>query len=106
MEQFSAPIFDDIRSKIYFPGAMPPFHSIFTDEEGRLFVMTYEKGENPGEFMYDIFDSNGVCTGRASLKILHDEGGIYAKMKNGRLYCLNEKNTGYKELAVYRITWE
>lgn len=106
MGQFSAPIFDDIRSKIYFPDAMPPFHSLFTDDEGRLFVMTYEKGENPGEFIYDIFNPDGVCIGRKSLKILHDESGVYAKMKNGQFYCLNEKDSGYKELVVSKIVWE
>ena len=60
MEQFNAPIFDDIRSKIYFPNAMPPFHSFFADDEGRLFI-------------YDIFNPEGVCIGRKSLKILHGE---------------------------------
>ena len=106
MEQFNAPIFDDIRNKIYFPDAMPPFHSFFADDEDRLFVMTHEKGENPGEFVYDIFDSDGICIGRKSLKIHHDESGVYAKMKGGRFYCLNEKESGYKELVVSRIFWE
>ena len=106
MEQFSAPIFDDIRDKIYFPDAMPPFHSFFSDDEGRLFVMTYEKGENAGEFMYDIFDPSGVHIGRKSLIIYHDESGLYAKMKNGRFYCLNEKDSGYKELVVSKVIWE
>ncbi len=106
MEQFSAPIFDDIRNKIYFPDSMPPFHAFFADDEGRLFVMTYENGENPGEFMYDIFNPDGVCTGRKSLKILHEESGVCAKMKNGRFYCLNEKESGYKELVVSKIIWE
>ncbi len=106
MEQFSAPIFDDIRNKIYFPDSMPPFHSFFSDDMGRLFVMTYEEGENPGKFMYDIFNPDGVFVGRKSLKIMHDESGIYVKMKNGRLYCLNEKESGYKELVVSKVIWE
>jgi outer membrane protein assembly factor BamB len=106
MEQFNAPLFDDIRSKIYFPDAMPPFHAFFADDEGRLFVMTYEKGENSDDFMYDMFNTEGICIGRKSLKILHDEGGLYAKMKNGRLYCLNEKDSGYKELVVSKVIWE
>ncbi len=106
MEQFSGPIFDDIRNKIYFPDAMPPFHSFFTDDEGRLFVMTYEEGENLGEFMCDIFNPEGICFGRKSLKILHDESGLYAKMKNGRFYCLTEKDSGYKELTVSKVIWE
>jgi outer membrane protein assembly factor BamB len=106
MEQFSGSIFDDIRSKIYFPDAMPPFHGIFTDDEGRLFVMTYETGDNPGEYLYDIFNPEGICVGRTSLKVLHDESGVCAKMKNGRFYCLNEKESGYKELAVSKVVWE
>jgi len=106
MEQFSSPLFDDIRTKIYFPSTMPPFHSFFADDESRLFVMTYEKGENPGEFMYDIFNADGICIGRKSLKVLHDDGGIFAKIKNGRLYCLNEKESGYKELVVSKVIWE
>jgi hypothetical protein len=106
MEQFNAPIFDDIRSKIYFPNAMPPFHSFFADDKGRLFVMTHEEGEDSGMYLYDIFDSDGVCIGRTSLKILHDEGGVYANMKGGRLYALHEKESGYKELIVSKIIWE
>lgn len=106
MDQFNAPIFDDIRGKIYFSDAMPPFHSFFSDNEGRLFVMTYESGENPGEYMYDIFDPAGVCIGRKSLEVLHDESGLYAKMKDGRFYCLKEKESGYKIMVVSTVIWE
>lgn len=106
MDQFSAPLFDSIRNKIYFPEALPPFHSFFADDEGRLFVMTYEKGENPGEFIFDIFNPEGICIGRRSLKAHQDESGVYAKMKNGRLYSLNEKESGYKELVVSKVIWE
>jgi hypothetical protein len=106
MEQFSAPIFDDIRSRIYFPDAMPPFHSFFADDEGRLFVMTYEEGGDPSESVYDVFDPDGVCIGRTFFKTLHDEGGVYAKMKSGRLFSLHEKESGYKELVVSKTVWE
>ena len=106
MKQFEAEIFDPIRKKIYFPDSMPPFFSFFSDDEGRLFVMTYEKGENPGEYMFDIFNPDGVCVGRKGLDIFHDESGLYATMKNGRLFCLNEKESGYKVLNVYDVLWE
>jgi hypothetical protein len=106
MEQFSAPIFDDIRNKIYFPDAMPPFHALFADDTGQLYIMTYEAGDHPGEFMYDIFNHEGICIGRKSLKIHHDESGVYAKIKNGRFYCLNEKESGYKEFIVSKVVWE
>jgi hypothetical protein len=106
MKQFEAPLFDPIRSKIYFPDSMPPFHAFFADDEGRLLVMTYERGENPGEYIYDIFNPDGLFIGRKSLKIYNDENFLYARIKHGRLYCLNEKESGYKELEVYKVRWE
>ncbi len=106
MEQFAAPLFDDIRNKIYFPEEMPPFHGFFNDEKGRLLVMTYEAGENPEEYMYDIFNPDGVCIGRKSLNIGHDVESLYAKMRDGRLYCLHEKESGYKELVISKVIWK
>ena len=106
MKRFEAEIFDPIRKKIYFPDSMPPLLSFFSDDEGRLFVMTYEEGENPGEYIYDIINPDGVCVGRKSLKVFHDESGLYATMKKGRFYCLNEKESGYKKLTAYKVRWE
>lgn len=105
MLAFSNPIFDDIRNKIYFPDSMPAFHAIFSDDEGRLFVMTYEKGEAQGEYIFDIFNDEGVFIGRKAMRILFDENGLYARIRNDRLYCLQEKESGYKELVCYSITW-
>lgn len=106
MRQFEAEVFDPIRKKIYFPDSMPPFLAFFSDDEGRLFVITYEKGDNPGEYICDIFNPDGICVGRKSLRVFHDESGLYATMKNGRFYCLHEKSNGYKELIVYRVKWK
>lgn len=106
MKQYEAPVFAPIRSKIYFPDSMPPFHAFFADDEGRLFVMTYERGENPGEYIYDIFNPDGFFIGRKSLKIHNDENFLYAKMKDNHLYCINEKESGYKELVVYKVRWQ
>lgn len=106
MKSFDDPIFESIRKKIYFPDSMPPFHSFFTDDEGKLFVMTYEEGENPGEYIYDIFNAAGIFIGRRNLKIFYNTFSIYAKIKNRRFYCFNEKETGYKELMVYKMKWE
>jgi outer membrane protein assembly factor BamB len=106
MEPFERPLFKDIRNKIYFPDSMPAFHSLYSDDEGRLFVKTYEKGENPGEYLYDIFNADGIFIYRISLNVLHDESGVYALVKNGKLYCLTEKESGYKEIVIYSISWK
>lgn len=93
--------------KIYFPTNWHPFHSFFLDDSGKLFVMTYEPGNNTGEFIYDVFNEDGIFFHRTSLNILHrNYGRLYAKAKGGRLYCLQEKDSGFKELVVYEMIWE
>lgn len=93
----------------YFPNPLPPLSSFFVDDEGRLFVMTYEEGYSSGEYMYDLFNANGVFIGRKSL----DMGSAqffskinYAKIKKGFLYYYREKESGYKELIVQKVVWK
>jgi hypothetical protein len=66
-------------------------------------------GVNPGEFMYDIFNSEGIFIGRMSLanmKNLCRPNSFTIKVKKNCLYGLQEKENGYKELVVYRIVWK
>ncbi|MCK4431274.1 MAG: 6-bladed beta-propeller [Candidatus Aminicenantes bacterium] len=94
--------FEAVKEKIYFPDSMPPYKSFFTDESGRLFVMIHEKGKKPGEYMFDIFNEDGIFMGKKSL-----DGFIgRAMIRQNRLYCLREKDSGYKKLVVYQINWE
>lgn len=93
----------------YFPNPMPPINSFFSDENGRLFIMTYEKGEQPEEYIYDIFNPDGIFIGRKSLQMLWAGlylGPMYSLVKNNKLYCYRMKESGYKELVVYRMKWE
>jgi len=101
---------DPWRKKIFFSRDMPPYCEFFIDEVGRIFVMTYEKDESSGEYMYDIFNREGILIGRKALNIsLRGEGWgtfNYVAAKKSRLYHLRTKENGYKELVVYRIKWE
>ena len=103
MAQFDNPMFDDIRKKIYFPDSMPAYHAFFCDDRNRLFIMTYEEGSSPNDYIYDMFDGEGILIGRIPLSIHRDEGGVYAKIAANRLYALEEKENGYKRLAVYEL---
>ncbi len=96
----------DYAKKIYFPDFWHPFHAFFPDEEGRLFVMTYEPGANPGEFVYDIFNKDGALVARAGLEALHlGNGQLLARVRGDRLYAVQEKPSGFKQLTVYRMLW-
>ncbi len=103
--------------KVYFPDNMPPFQFFFADDEGRLYVMTYEKGEGPRDFIFDIFNSDGFFIGRISLSnggnpyprnpLIAIGGNPYeVRVKNNRLYYMRGKESGYQELVVNKMTWE
>jgi len=94
-------MWDLLKDKVYMQENFPPLKSLYVDEAGRLLVETYEKGENPGEYMLDIFNSDGVFVGRKSLK-----EALGRKFKNSRMYCAHEKESGYQELAVYKMKWK
>ena len=93
----------------YFPDPLPPLNQFFTDDEGRTFVMTFEPGAHPGEYMWDIINPEGVFIGRVALDIKWSGlylGSRYTFVKKGRLYCHQEKESGFHELVVYRMTWK
>ncbi len=100
---------DPLRNNFYFTEHWPAYRGLFGDDEGRLFVLTYEAGGNPGEFMYDIFNPEGAFIGRMSLvnmKKLATPRSFAVKVKKNRLYGLGEKENGYKELVVYKLSWK
>lgn len=100
----------DRKKWFYVPKEIPPYNTFFVDEEEKLYVMTYEKGLHEEEFMHDVFNSDGVYFSRQSLKPYGGLGWelepLFAVAKNRRLYCLQEKESGFKELVVYMMKWE
>jgi hypothetical protein len=96
----------DYAKKIYFPESWHPFHAFFPDEEGRLFVMTYEPGERAGEFVYDVFDRDGAFIARTGLNALHGgNGSLLARVRGNLLYAVEEKPSGFKRLNAFRMVW-
>lgn len=92
----------------YFLDPLPPLNQFFADDEGRIFVMTYERGPNPGEYLWDIFNPDGAFVGRKALKIVWASlyrGPRYTFVRNGNLYCHQEKESGFHELVVYKMIW-
>lgn len=98
-------------NRLVFPDKMPPFHYFFLDDEGRLYVKTYEKGTNKDEYMHDIFNSDGQFIARKRMAghgnwIYPGDSLNKAKTGNNRFYCIREKESGYKELVVSKMKWE
>lgn len=88
----------DIRESFFIPDAFPPFRDIAALGDKWLFVQTYEEPSETSS-LYDIFDANGKFLNRTELE------GYQVKFKRDHVYCLRQKESGYKELVVYRMIW-
>jgi hypothetical protein len=95
-----------MRKSVRFPEFHPPLQSLAAGEDGKLLVATFEEGDKPGEFQFDIFNERGAFVGKKSLNAFIWEGVLWARMRADRFYSLEEKENGYKEIAVYRLKWE
>ena len=99
--------YEEYGMKVWFPKFWLPMCDFFLDDNGRIFVKTFETGEYPADYIFDIFNPDGVFIGRKAMNIF-TLGDAYAcvKSKRDRLYCFQEKPDGFREFNVYRIRWE
>jgi len=86
-------------SKYEFPDYYPPFRYLNVDDEGRIFIRTYETDKDNSRF-YDVFDPEG----RYIAKIILKNAPFF--WKNKRLYSVNEDREGYQQVKRYRVTWK
>jgi hypothetical protein len=77
----------------------PPVHSITTDDEGRIFVGTYEKTEE-GKYYYDVFDSEGRYLAKVALK------GLLQVWKKSKLYSIEEDEDGFQMVKRFKVNWK
>ena len=94
------------RDKYFFADYWPAFRYCFVDEEERLFIMTYEKGKNLKEAIYDVFNSEGIFIARTSFSNVGTPFVLPVRAKKDHIYCLREVEEGYKELVVYKAYWK
>lgn len=107
------PIGPELLKKADFPAHLPPFQYLFADDQDRLYVMTNER-EGERAYWYDIFTSEGAFIGRFRLdnvQVTYSRGERYydeptdVVVRGDRLYCLREKDGGFKILTIYRMIW-
>ena len=95
------------RMKVWFPDYYLPICDFFPDDEGRLYIMTFEKGEKEREYWYDVFNPDGIFINRKKLKIYTwGEIAACAQVKRNRLYCFEEEEDGFRVFKVYKMKWK
>jgi hypothetical protein len=100
------PLPEPMHKAAHFADFHTPYQSLVASDDGRLLVMTFEPGDRPGEFLFDVFDKDGAWIGRKSLNAHVWEGHLWIRIRGRRFYCLQEKPNGFKEIAVSRIRWK
>jgi hypothetical protein len=95
-----------LAGRLRFPAEHAALQSLAADENGRLLAATFEPGEKPGEYLHDVFDEDGLFIGRRSLRALVWEGALWIRMKGGKLFALEERDDGEKEIVAYRLKWD
>lgn len=89
-----------IKDRIEFPKLFPAYQSYTLDEQGRLFVQTFEKGKKEREYYIDVFDAEGRYIAKITLDV---EPVVW---KRNKLYARKETEDGYHILKCYSIRWE
>jgi hypothetical protein len=86
------------------PVSIPKYHNPFgwfvTDDEGRIFVRTYEKVGDGNGFFYDVFDIEGKFLVKIPLKTTP------YLLKNKKLYTVEEDEQGFQCVKRYRVIWK
>lgn len=114
LKRLEGPEAEFLRKKIIFPEYNPPFQHLFVSNENQLFIMTFEPGENSGEYMTDVYDADGILISKCSLNLwlssdIFQPGApldSWTSVLKNRLYCVREKESGHKMLVVYEMIWE
>lgn len=85
----------------HFPKHFPAFEYFVCDDEGRIYVRTYDR-DGEDRFFFDVFDSEGRCFARFS----HPDDEIFTVIKKNKVYCIIRANeAGIPVIKRYRMAW-
>lgn len=87
------------------PSHFPPVRYFIIDDEGRMFVCTYDYEENDGIYYlyYDVFDAEG----RYIAKFFHPRREMVFVAKKNKMYCIErESEEGIPLVKRYSMIWK
>ncbi|MCX6560692.1 MAG: hypothetical protein NTZ26_09260 [Candidatus Aminicenantes bacterium] len=85
--------------RIHFPEAHSAYQKFTVDEQGRIYVMTWERAPGGVGYWYDVFDEKGIYTARIPLSRMPQ---IWS---GDRLYTLERYASGKVVLTRNRFEW-
>jgi len=87
------------RDEVTFPRYLPPIWWIYADEDGRIFVSTWQRDPDSGVALFNIFDPEGryLCDYRIP--------GEPLVLRDGKLYAIVQDEEGIQYIKRYRMIW-
>jgi hypothetical protein len=89
----------NITDLIEFPDYFPPYQAFLLDDQDRMYVRTWNKGEDKGAYWVDVFDQQGRFFTRFPTKL---ELQI---IEGDKAYGVEENEDGFRVIKRYRMTW-
>jgi hypothetical protein len=101
-EKYAEPVRYGMR--LSFRNNFPAFSGIFVDEDGHIFVKTYETAARENDrYMFDIFDPEGRYIAKVVIKANLNERSVW---KKDRLYTIEMDELDYPAVVRYQVTWK
>ena len=82
------------------PKHYPAFRYIVTDDEDKIYVLTWERPPDRKGFYFDVFDREGRYIVRIVLPV------ILPLIRKGLLYAAEETAEGFPVLKRYKVEWK
>ncbi|MCJ7485398.1 MAG: 6-bladed beta-propeller [Candidatus Aminicenantes bacterium] len=89
-----------LKQTMKIPKHYPAFRYFVTDDEDRIYVLTWERPPDRKGFYFDVFDRDGRYIVRTVLPV------IMPLIRKGRLYAAEETAEGYPVLKRYKVGWK
>jgi hypothetical protein len=88
------------RDGVTIPRFLPPISWVYADEDGRIFVSTWQRDPESGVALFNIFDPEGryLCDYRIP--------GEPLVFKDGKLYAIVQDEEGIQYIKRYRMIWK
>jgi hypothetical protein len=90
--------------KLNFRDHFPAFMDMSIDDQGRIWVKTYERQDSNGDaFLFDVFDSEGKYIAKIPIRANLNRNSVW---KKGKLYTLETDDKGFQSVKRYATHWK
>jgi len=83
--------------RLIVPKHHTAFQGLTVDDKDRIFVQTWERTESGKGYIYDVFNSAGICIARVPLN------AVPRVWKQDKLYTIEEDKDGYQHIVRYKV---